>query len=59
VGPTDLTDCVLGERVTAPVVLGLVATAGLVDYCFVKFNAYCLSNSIYHLGPKYQIVELK
>lgn len=58
-GPTHLTDLVLGERVTAPLVLGLAATAGLVDYCFVKFNGYCFSNSIYHFGPKYQIVELK
>ena len=56
---TDLTELVLGERVAAPLLLGLATTAGLVDYCFVKLNGYCFRNSIYHLGPKYQIVELK
>lgn len=40
-----------------PIVAGLAVATVIVDYVAITLAAYCLSNSIYHLGPEYSIVK--
>ena len=42
---------------SVPVLLSLSAAAILVDYLAIKVTGYCLSNSIYHLGSEYKVIE--
>jgi hypothetical protein len=47
----------LGSDVV-PRLMGLAGATVLVDYLAVKLTGYCVSNSIHHYGPEYQIVKL-
>ncbi len=40
-----------------PWLVGFTLAAAAVDYAAIKCAGYCINNSIYHLGPKYQIVQ--